>query len=60
MQNQRTPKNNTSGTMGVFFDKSKKTNPWRVELRNAYCGVFATKEEAIAEAMRIAALPHRG
>jgi hypothetical protein len=39
-------RNNKSGTTGVFFDKSKKTNPWRVEVRNTYVGVFPTKEAA--------------
>jgi hypothetical protein len=45
-RNRSMSRNNTSGTTGVFFDKAKKTNPWRVEVWSTYIGVFPTKTAA--------------
>jgi hypothetical protein len=49
-RNQRKPRNNTSGVIGVWFDKRR--GRWRAEARhggmNHKLGTFDTKEDAVA------------
>lgn len=45
-RNRSVNRNNTSGETGVFLDRSKKTNPWRVEVWNTYIGTYPTKTAA--------------
>lgn len=47
-RNQKRPRNNTSGVLGVWFDKSRQR--WRAEIRhngiNQKLGSFSTREDA--------------
>jgi hypothetical protein len=49
-KNQKTPKNNSSGTMGVYFDIAAQK--WRayinVESKRLHLGLFKSKEDAIS------------
>jgi len=50
LRNQKIPKNNTSGTLGVSFYKSKQGYVASIMIngKSKYLGVFKNKEEAIA------------
>jgi len=48
-KNQKTPKNNTSGHVGVYARGSK----WQVTIANKYYGVFADKLSAVNKAKEV-------
>lgn len=50
LRNQKIPKNNTSGTLGVSFDKRYKSYLASIQIngKSKYLGLFKNKEEAIA------------
>jgi hypothetical protein len=50
LRNQKIPKNNTSGTIGVSFNKREQYYLASIQIngKSKYLGVFKNKEEAIA------------
>jgi hypothetical protein len=50
LRNQKIPKNNTSGTLGVSFDKRKQNYQASIKIngKRKHLGYFKNKEEAIA------------
>ena len=50
LRNQKIPKNNTSGTLGVSFDKRRQNYHAKITIngKSRHLGYFKNKEEAIA------------
>jgi hypothetical protein len=46
LKNQSTPKSNTSGAVGVSYDR--RLSRWRARIGSKYLGIFPTKEAAVA------------
>tara|TARA_R110000803_G_scaffold48570_4_gene100987 strand:+ start:183 stop:677 length:495 start_codon:yes stop_codon:yes gene_type:complete len=51
LKNKALNKNNTSGTVGVFWNK--KQQAWKVVIGETYCGIFKSKLDAVAKAKSV-------